>query len=540
MFSLDRAAPLLALYAETHFRFFRFLPSYLFAHWPEIIFDAPRRLDPGRDLPVILIVNDCHRFPAGLSDCAIAVSRPRCPAKRFDFPDLLAFEVAHPLQKTLRAFVLPISRSELSTGTIALTCTLNARSGGRHQVVINDNLRTTTKKPLTCFVSDERYPGSSRCSYGDLHLHSHYSQSHVEFGPPFGIIRRVVEASGLSFAAITDHSYDLACSMDNYLKPDPGHERWHSFIAELAAFDASPPFLIPGEEVSCLNSENKVVHLCGLNLRDFLPGSLDGARRGRRREAQPGLRESIGAIHDQGGLALAAHPGVRPGFLQRLLLCRGEWSREDLAQPLDAMQIVNNGFSPSFYRGHAMWLAMLAQGRHVALAAGNDAHGDFNRFRSLIIPFLAISENFGRYMGFGRTGVYGTAPSRNAILAGIKSGDTFVTTGPYAEIGMGARQPGNALPATAAGNAAGPFIRAISTSEFGPLRSITVYGFQRESGKETVVYSGNYAGSPATWDVELPIPLPSAPFSYLRAEVVSAGTGTQAARAYTSPLFLRS
>ncbi len=312
--------------------------------------------------------------------------------------------------------------------------------------------------------------------------------------------------------------------MDNYLKPDPGHERWHSFLAELGAFDASPPFLIPGEEVSCLNSENKVVHLCGLNLREFLRGSLDGARRGRQREAQPGLGDTIGAIHEQGGLAVAAHPGVGPGFLQRLLLCRGEWSRRDLDQPLDAMQIVNNGYSPSFDRGQAMWLEMLRQGRHVAVVAGNDAHGDFNRFRSLVVPFLAIAENFGRYMGFGRTGVYGTVPSRNAIVDGIKNGGTFVTTGPYAEIAAGA----------------GPVIRAISTSEFGPLRSITVYGFQRESGKETVVYSGNYAGLPATWDVELPIPLPSAPLAYLRAEVVSAGAGTQPAKAYTSPLFLQS
>jgi hypothetical protein len=539
MFSFDRAAPFLALYAETHFRFFRFFPSYLFTRNPEIIFDAPRRLDPGQDLPVILIVNDRHRFPVELSDCAIALSRPRCPARRFDFPDLGAFEVVHPLRSTLRAFVLPISRSELSTGAVAITCTLSARVGRRHEVVINDNLRTTSKKPLTCFVADKRYPGSTRCSYGDLHLHSHYSQSHVEFGPPPGIIRRVVQASGLSFAAITDHSYDLACSMDNYLKPDPGHERWQSFLAELAAFDAAPPFLIPGEEVSCLNGRNKVVHLCGLNLRDFLRGSLDGARPGRRREAQPGLRETIGAIHDQGGLAVAAHPGVRPGFLQRLLLSRGEWSPPDLDQPLDAMQIVNNGFSPSFYRGHAMWLEMLRQGRRIPIVAGNDAHGDFNRFRSLVIPFLAISENFGRYMGFGRTGVYGDHPSRNAIIAGIKSGSCFVTTGPYAEIAFGAGQPENAASDVTSRSASEPVIRAISTSEFGPLRSITVYGFQRESGKETVVHSGNYAGLPSTWDVELPLTLPSAPLSYLRAEVVSAGAGTPEAKAYTSPLFLQ-
>jgi len=436
--------PFLALYAETHFRFFRYFPSYLYARRPEIIFDAPRRLDPGQDLPVVLIVNDCRRFPVELADCAIAISRPRSPTRRFDFEDLRRFEIAHPLQKSLRAFVFLLPRSALSTGAINITCAVTAIAGRRRAIVVNDNLRTTAKKPFTCYVSDEWLPGSRLCSYGDLHMHSHYSQSHVEFGPPLAIIGRVASASGLSFAAITDHSYDLACRMDDYLAADPNHERWQSFVEELSALDRSPPLLIPGEEISCLNEKNKVVHLCGINLRDYLPGTLDGARRGRRKDPQPSLTGTIRAIHDQGGLAFAAHPGIRPRFLQRLLLYRGAWSNKDLENRLDAMQIFNNGFSPSFHEGKMMWLAMLRQGRRVPLMAGNDAHGDFNRFRALTIPFLAISENYGRYMGLGRTGIYGQPTSKDAIIAGIKNGATFLTTGPYAEIGFLSRQP--ALP----------------------------------------------------------------------------------------------
>jgi hypothetical protein len=301
-------------------------------------------------------------------------------------------------------------------------------------------------------------------------------------------------------------------------------------VEELSALDRSPPLLIPGEEISCLNEKNKVVHLCGINLRDYLPGTLDGARRGRRKDPQPSLTGTIRAIHDQGGLAFAAHPGIRPRFLQRLLLYRGAWSNKDLENRLDAMQIFNNGFSPSFHEGKMMWLAMLRQGRRVPLMAGNDAHGDFNRFRALTIPFLAISENYGRYMGLGRTGIYGQPTSKDAIIAGIKNGATFLTTGPYAEIGFLSRQSAFAEPC----------IRVISTSEFGPLRSITVYGLQRESGHETIVYSGNYANSRSTWEAEFPIPLPAAPLSYLRAEVACAADGAGESKAYTSPFFLES
>jgi hypothetical protein len=522
--------PCLALYAETHFRFFRLFPSYLFARRPEVIFDAPRRLDPGADLPVILIVNDCRRFPAELSGCAIALSRSGAPARRYDFPDLRPFEIDHPLKNSLRAFVFPISRAELSTGTVDITCTVTVSMGRRREVVVNDNLRTTGKKPFTCYVSDERFPGSGRCAYGDLHVHSHYSQSHVEFGPPLAVIQRAAQASGLSFVGVTDHSYDLACSMDDYLAPDPDRNRWRSFLAEIAAFGSTQPFLIPGEEISCLNADNLVVHLCGLNLHDYLPGSLDGARRGRRREKQPTLPDTIRAIHAQGGVAFAAHPGIRPGLLQRIFLHRGEWSSRDRANDLDAMQIVNNGFSPSFYRGRAMWLAMLGKGRRIPLVAGNDAHGDFNRFRSLVVPFVAIGENNDRYMGFGRTGIYGPAASPDRIVAGMKSGATFVTTGPYIEIGL--PEP------DAVESRAEPFVRAISSAEFGPLKDIVVYGFTRETGKETLLCKKNFAGSPATLEAEFRIALPSAPLLYLRAEVVCTAATTYSSMAYTSPVFL--
>ncbi len=534
------ALPFLALYAETHFRFFRFFPSYLYARRPEIIFDAPRRLDPGQDLPVVLIVNDWGRFPVEFAGCAIAVSRPRSPARRFDFPDLRRFEIAHPLQKTMRAFVFPIPRGELSTGDIGITCTVAVLAGRRREVVVNDNFRTTAKKPFTCYVSDERFPGSRQCSYGDLHVHSHYSQSQVEFGPPCAIIGRVAQASGLSFAAITDHSYDLACSMDDYLEADPTRGRWQSLLSELSALDGSPTVLIPGEEISCLTEKNKVVHLCGLNLHEYLPGTLDGARRNRRRDPQPALAGTIRAIHDQGGVAFAAHPGVRPGLLQRLLLYRGAWSRNDLGNDLDAMQIVNNGFSPSFYRGKAMWLDMLRQGRRIPLLAGNDAHGDFNRFRAMAVPFLAIAENYRRYMGFARTGIYGDATSRDAIIAAIKKGATFVTTGPYAEIGRSRTASDPAAAKAPPRNEAEPFIRAISTSEFGPLRSITIHGLRRESGRETMVYSRNYEGSPSTWEDEFRLPLPAAPLSYVRAEVACASQRAGETKAYTGPLFLES
>ena len=228
------ALPFIALYAETHFRFFKLFPSFLFARQPEVIFDAPGRLDPGEDLPILLIANDLHRFPAEFADCAIAVSWPHATPKRFDFPDIAEFELEQPFRSSMRAFILRIPRSALPSGLIYITCRITVKCGNKKHVVINDNLRTSGKFSFVCFVADHHLPGSEFCSYGDLHVHSQYSQSHVEFGPPLAVIDAMAQASGLSFVALTDHSYDLACSMEDYLVPDPDINRWRTFQNELA------------------------------------------------------------------------------------------------------------------------------------------------------------------------------------------------------------------------------------------------------------------------------------------------------------------
>ncbi len=329
--------------------------------------------------------------------------------------------------------------------------------------------------------------------------------------------------------------------MENYLVPDPGCMRWQVFQKELADRKKFATMLIPGEEISCLNDKKEVVHLCGLGMRDFLPGTLDGARKNRQKDPQLTLPEAINAIHEQNGIASAAHPGVRPGFLQRMFLFRGEWSGKDLYQDIDAMQIMNNGFSPSWHRGKALWITMLRQGYKVPLLAGNDAHGDFNRYRAIAVPFLSIGENPGRYMGFGKTGVYGRRDSISSIADGIKNGATFVTTGPFAALSLSVSPADSIitkqqLPA----DLAALYVHAISTPEFGAVRNITVYAGLRGNPAEKTIFSRNYTTIEYQRCEKTELAsLPAKP-SYVRAEVSCADCGSAAAlsRAVTSAAFL--
>jgi hypothetical protein len=533
--------PFIALYAETHFRFFRLFPSLLFQRQPEVLFDLPKRLDPGvSDLPVILIVHDIDRFPVTLSECSIVISRDLQKPKRFDFPDLTHYEVAHPLHKSMKTFQIRIPRSELPAGLVHVTATVTIMQEKKRRVVLNDNFWGTPKFPFSCFIADEPLPGSGYCMYGDLHVHSLYSQSHVEFGPPVSVIDRMTKANGLDFCAVTDHSYDLACTVDNYLKPDPILNRWRLFCAEFDKNNDFQSMVIPGEEISCLNSHGEVIHLCGLNLSEFIPGNLDGARKGRNHDLQLSLVDAIRKIHDQGGIAIAAHPGSHMGFMQRLFLMRGNWSVHDLMLPIDAMQIMNNGVSVLLDRGKVLWINMLQKGYKVPLLAGNDAHGDFNRYRAITTPFLNISDCQDRFFGNGKTGIYGHPQTISAILDCIRQGKTFITTGPFLSMSLSGNPSGDqAISLSPISHEINRiFIHVRSTVEFGRINEIKVLAGKKEGLGEFIVFSRNYSNENRfSIDAEIDIKSLIKSMLYLRAEAVCNSPQNLPSMAYTSPVY---
>ena len=300
--------------------------------------------------------------------------------------------------------------------------------------VINDNFNTSSKRAFRCFKSSDSLPGKELCGYGDLHIHTQFSQSHVEFGPPLTIIDRMAKCCGLTFIGITDHSYDLSCEKDNYLNENHSVERWKRLLDELSGSGDFSTIILPGEEVSCLNGSGKTVHLGALGIHDFIPGSSDGARRNLHFKQSLTVPEAVEEIHRQGGIAFAAHPGSLSGILQSLALHRGKWESDDLDAAVDGLQAFNGSFSTSWNRGKSLWIKLLSEGRQVPLLAGNDAHGDFNRYRAIKLPFLSIYEDFQRFMGYGRTGLYGNCLSSDAVLQKIRNGMTFITTGPYVSI----------------------------------------------------------------------------------------------------------
>jgi len=507
----------IALYAETHFRFWGCSPSALFRKEPEVIFDLPRRLIPEyKYLPLALLVNDIHQYPVQIESIQITLSQNGGMPKILDFSkdDIEKSLLDHPLKNQMSAFILNIPRTEFVSGELFVNACLKyyrikkGRTGKRLITVLNDNLVTSTKLPFRCFIADEKYPGSEMCGFGDVHSHSQFSRSHVEFGPPIEMIDKMCAACGLNFAAVTDHSYDLACLPDDYLHQDKDLKLWTMFQTQASDFKGET-IIVPGEEISVLNNKGDVVHLCGLGISEYIPGTLDGARKNVHFKKQLTIKEAVDEINRQGGVSFAAHPGSQAGLLQRLFLGRGTWDNSDLCEGLGGIQAVNSGFFESWKRGKNLWISMLQKGHKLPILAGSDAHGDFNRYRAVGKPFLQVYEGAERYMGFVRTGVYGKTKDlkdSKDVIDGIKKCAAFLTNGPFVSI-CDSRFPQESLISSkpiSGDNTNNLCVRAQSAKEFGAISAVKVFMGSPNVNEEKIII--NHIPQPDTYDVNLPIP----------------------------------
>jgi predicted metal-dependent phosphoesterase TrpH len=111
----------------------------------------------------------------------------------------------------------------------------------------------------------------TQLSYADLHIHTCYSDG---WPTPRAVVEYVRSRTELDVIAITDHD-----TIEGAL-----------WAADYAASLARGPRVIVGEEVSSRDG-----HILGLFMKTLVPPGLPAA-------------ETVDAIHDQGGLAICAHP----------------------------------------------------------------------------------------------------------------------------------------------------------------------------------------------------------------------------------------
>jgi hypothetical protein len=521
------------LYAETHYRF-RFFFSLLRKQEPEIIADAPHRIEPNQVLPILVLVKDAHQFPIKLNKITIII---RKEGKKVIEKDLLSSPVE--LNKKLFWKVYEVPLDSIS-GNIACDVIFEINNGKRRLIYHNDNHRTSSHQPLKIFVAPSPLPRFKHLHFGECHSHSSYTDDQVEFGSPLEASTQLSSALGLSFFCATDHSYDLDDSIDNYLINDANLPKWRNMQQEVDDQNSKNHdfVIVRGEEVTCRNSEDQNIHLLLLGNRKFFYGSGDGAEKWLKTHSESSINEILNSL-EPFVLSFAAHPKERVSLLQRLLLRRGKWHQQDLIHSqLTGIQFVNGHVSDGFWQGYHQWIEALLEGKRIYVLAGDDAHGNFNRFRQIGIPFLKIRETGHQLFGKMRTGVYIESLSEQNILQAIHSGRTIVTDGPAVNLLVDTpTHEISSIGETVIGNKHSVSLEISSSNEYGSIDSIKVLIGNIGANETAVVSEKLYR----EYTVKRSFALEIGKMSYIRAEVWTSSSDSNDAQPHfclTNPVWL--
>ena len=464
------------LYAETHYRFKYFFSLYKKSE-PEIIADAPHRLDPDKAYPILILIKDAHIYPVELLSVKISLlhNARKVYSHTFEFSPALKIS-SHFWYKILD---LNFSGSLASLyGMMFVDVEITTRQKGKIKITHVNNHRFTSKAPLKFYRSKTHLPVINGWVYGDTHTHSNYTEDQVEFGSPISASPHLCRSMGLSFFGVTDHSYDLDDSIGNYLVNDPNLPKWKALQQEVDAINAKEKdfAVLRGEEVSCTNSEKKNVHFLIFGNHNYFHGSGDSAEKWFRTKCEYTIQEIL-LLKEKHAVAYASHPTENVHFLQQLLLKRDEWTIGDMTEKgISGFQILNGSQSDAFFRGMDIWKWMLNRGEKKFLLGGNDAHGNFNRFVQINIPMVSFREHETQIFGKMKTAVFAHTVSEQAIIDALGKGRTVITNGPIVTIELETDSPDTGkIGETVNGKKFVVKLHGATTDEFGQFRSIKIF-----------------------------------------------------------------
>jgi hypothetical protein len=448
---------------------------------------------------------------------------------------------------------------------------------------------------------------------GDVHYHCGYTDNPAERGYPLSVTKQAALHAGLDWLILTDHSTDLSV------------ERYAQELQEVQEYRDGRLMLIRGEELTTASNKQTLlttVHMVALPSPDDPEKGFpnpsnpqeDVILSGDGSIASPALpiKEALARIAAAGGFAYAAHPFdpvspvMRGGSwdleadflapegkqLQAGLVGLEPWNRATLATADDARdpyclhrdadpkacfqpdsQVnqyarldkgIELGWRPLLQRGlQAPGDSTRAPGFKVFLAAGSDAHGDFNYEATMdVVDFLGKpSRGLSGYaednaLGKISTVVYapqGMGAKGENILRALKYGHSVVSNGPLLIAGFDLNANGSLDDSGDVGigdSLAVPLAHLpplqlawASSAEFGPLKSIRLIVGSPEGEsqpQEIPIPASKQMGSGGL------IPVDLRPFlgknrntwGYIRLEARTRNATGEEFRCYTNPVWL--
>lgn len=475
--------PILA-YAEIHYKW-KYFPSRLFMKRPEIIADIPFRINPDTSLPLLCIIKDANRFPTWLKDIEIDLEDEK------GYKQSIKFNYdGQPITKRYWSEVINIELSDELQGRVKVNVRFSlSDENDKKYFVLNDNLKGLSPLKLEFVRGKNALPRIDGWHYGDFHIHTDFTDDKVEFGAPIDASARLSKSLGLDFFVVADHSYNLDNSMENPYENDSSIPRWKVSRDLIDNFDTEEGALpLPAEEVSCGNARGENVHLLVLNSPHFIPGSGDSEDDYPNMKPTLTITETLDLMGED-AVAIAAHPFDKPSIGQKLIFNRGSWSKKDLLDDrIAGLQILNGLPDDVFYKGLKVWKELLLEGRRKTIFAGNDAHGNFNTFRQIKIPFLTMHQHKNQLFGQVRTALnHNGIVQAKSLLEAIAAGRAQITTGPLSELILIDKNDKTYGVGDEA--AAGEYnlkLKVVSSAEFGRLKNILIIIGDYAEKSETV------------------------------------------------------
>ncbi len=406
-----------------------FFPSRYFRREPEVVADAPWRVVRGRDIPVAIMIRDAHLYPAELVSLQIVDGEGRCLARR-EYNQILKEPFFHEL------ITLPVTEHFPDHPLqILLNVDIELRVGKKQIRVRNHNLKTLSHDALDIRIAEAPLPGPENLLYGDIHCHSEFTWDEIEYGAPIPVLAAFAAAMGLHWQPVTDHSYDLDRDLYSLQRAADGFPRWEELGRQVRAHSSPELLMIRGEELSCGNRRRQNVHMLILGHDECIRGRGDAGDLLLRNKADQ-QADDVARRVAPARPCIAAHPYENIPRAERWLLNRGQWD-EDPDPAIRGLQILNGRLDESWDRGRKIWIQRLLRGEKRFIYAGNDAHGNFNRYQQIHIPLWSLTQDrekrFGRFM----TAVWVSEPKEAALLDALSAGNCFIGSGPMLILGSG-------------------------------------------------------------------------------------------------------
>ena len=526
--------PFAALYAETHYRFRYFPFSLYYRKQPEIIFDCPLRLEPGKELPILLMIKNADKFPVEVKTISIQVSQNNQIVEK-------KIVINAKIDSPFWYRIYYIDTADLPPTELSVNCKIEVICNKKLVVINNDNHPGLSHAPFSVLKAEYPLPLLPEWSAGELHCHTSFGTDQVEFGAPPDYYQRAAEAMGLSWVALTDHAYNLDDLPDNYLINDPKQEKWAMFLSEVdrANKENQKVILLPGEELTCRSATGKNIHLLMIGQRSFLIGTGDDAQNWYNTRSEHTVSQAISKI-DPNAVAIAAHPLTPISFLEKLLVNRDAWNSNDLNESgLTGWQIWNGQLDTGFHTGMNLWEKALLQGKRAYIYAGNDAHGNFNRFRQISLPMVSMRENSKHLFGKATTRLKtGGSVTNENILNALRQGKCTLSNGPALDMRIvsnyGTSEIGSE---TKLDKDAEVQIEYLTTPEFGELKEIKLFGGSHNEEIVQEVFDSESEPEPQKWAGKLARPLLGN--DYLRAELITEHKTGSLFHSFTNPIWLK-